>query len=257
MTETSKPLILITNDDGVNAKGINCLINAVRTLGKIVVVAPDGPRSGMSGSFTFTKPITCQLLKQEQDLTVYSSSGTPVDCVKLAYHEILAGQKPDILLSGINHGINSACCVFYSATVGAMFEGTIIGIPSVAVSLCSNDPEADFSQSGIYARTIAEKVLQEGLPKGVGLNMNIPDTPNVKGMKICSQTDTKWIKEIEKHTNAEGNTEYRLTGELFDNEPHNRQTDIWAFKNNYAALVPLQIDMTDYKSMKEMKNWEF
>jgi 5'-nucleotidase len=257
MIKTTKPLILITNDDGINAKGIGCLIEAVRALGEIVVVAPDGPRSGMSGSVTFTKPITCRLLKEETNLTIYACSGTPVDCVKLACHEILADRKPDILLSGVNHGINSACCVFYSATVGAMFEGTIIGVPSVAVSLCSNEPDADFDKSCIYARAVAEKVLHEGLPKGVGLNLNVPDLPNVKGMKVCSQTDTKWIKEIERRTNAGGDTEYLLTGELFDNEPYNRQTDMWAFKNGYAALVPLKIDMTDYGFMKEIKNWEF
>ncbi|MDR1371879.1 MAG: 5'/3'-nucleotidase SurE [Dysgonamonadaceae bacterium] len=254
MTE-KKPLILITNDDGVEAQGINCLIDSVRTLGEIVVMAPDGPRSGMSGSFTFTKPITCQLIKKETDLTVYSCSGTPVDCVKLAFHQIL-DRKPDILLSGINHGINSAVCVFYSATVGAMLEGTIIGIPSVAVSLCNNEAVADFSQAVIYARTVAETVLQEGLPKGVGLNLNIPDTPQVKGMKVCSQTSTKWIREIERHTDPQGNTEYWLTGEIHDNEPHNRQTDMWAFRNGYASLVPLKIDMTDYEFMKKIKNWE-
>ncbi|MDR1561531.1 MAG: 5'/3'-nucleotidase SurE [Dysgonamonadaceae bacterium] len=253
----NKPLILITNDDGITAKGINCLIDAVRTLGEILVVAPDGPRSGMSGSFTFTKPITCKLLRKEPGLTMYASSGTPVDCVKLAYHEISKGHKLDILISGINHGINSACCIFYSATVGAMFEGTLADIPSLAVSLCSNDPDADFTQSCSYALNVAGKILEEGIPKGVGLNLNIPDTPHVKGLKICSQTDTKWIKEVEKRTSENGSTEYWLTGELFDNEPQNNQTDIWAFQNNYAALVPLKLNMTDYLLMKKMKNWEF
>jgi 5'-nucleotidase len=254
MTEKTKPLILITNDDGVDAQGINCLIEAIRPLGEIFVMAPDGARSGMSGAFTFTKPITCQFVKQEKDLTVYSCSGTPVDCVKLAYHNFL-DRKPDILISGVNHGINAAICVFYSATVGAMFEGCILGIPSIAVSLCNHGPVADFGNSTFYAKEVAKKVLQEGLPKGACLNLNIPDIKEVKGMKVCSGTDSRWIKETEQCF-EDGKEVFWLTGEMQNNEPHNRQADLWALDNGYAALVPLKIDMTDYESLKKMKNWE-
>jgi len=255
MTEQKRPLILVTNDDGIDATGINRLIETLRPLGDIFVVAPDGPRSGMSGAFTFTVPIRCHLVSSEAGLTVYSCTGTPVDCVKLAYHEILE-EKPDLLISGINHGINAAVCVFYSATVGAMFEGCIIGIPSIAVSLCNHEPKADFTQACIYARIVAEKTLQEGLPKGVCLNLNIPDVAEVKGMKVCSQTDSRWEKEIERRSTPEGTDEYWLTGSITNEEPHNRQTDLWALDNGYAALVPTKIDMTAYEFMKQIMNWE-
>jgi 5'-nucleotidase len=257
MTENKRPLILVTNDDGINAQGINRLIETIRPLGDIVVVAPDGPRSGMSGAFTFTVPIRCHLVSSEAGLTVYSCTGTPVDCVKIAVHQLL-DRKPDLLMSGINHGTNSAICIFYSATVGAMFEGCIQGIPSIAVSLCNHSPEADFSQAVIFARAVAEKTLQESLPKGICLNLNVPDCPNVKGMKVCSQTDSRWIKEIEKVEKNDGSApEYWLTGELFNDEPRNRQADEWALANSFAALVPLRLDMTDYEMMKNIKNWEF
>jgi 5'-nucleotidase len=255
MTENTKPLILVTNDDGVDAQGLRCLTEAIRPLGEIVVMAPDGPRSGMSGAFTFTRPLTFDLRRQEPGLTVYACSGTPVDCVKLACHNVL-DRKPDILLSGCNHGINAAICVFYSATVGAMFEGCILGIPSIAVSLCNHEPAGNFANAVFYAKKVTEKVLEEGLPKGTCINLNIPDVEKVKGMKVCSGTDSRWIKETEKRFDSAGREVYWLTGELLNDEPHNRQTDLWALDNGYAALVPLKIDMTDYESLKKMKNWE-
>jgi 5'-nucleotidase len=255
MTETKKPLILITNDDGFKAPGINRLIESVRTLGEIVVVAPDGPRSGMSGAFTFTKPIHSTLIKKEEDLTIYSCSGTPVDCVKLAFHKLL-DRKPDLLLSGINHGTNAAICVFYSGTVGATFEGCIIGIPSVGISLCDNSPEADFGQAVIYGRAVAEKILEYGLPKGICLNLNVPNVSDVKGLKVCTQTDGRWINELEEAKNSEGETIYWLTGEFLNEEPENEQCDEWAIDHDFAALVPLKINMTDYNFLEKMKKWE-
>jgi 5'-nucleotidase len=256
MTEQKRPLILVTNDDGIDATGINRLIETLRPLGDIFVVAPDGPRSGMSGAFTFTVPIRCRLVRREEGFIAYSCTGTPVDCVKLAVHQLL-DRTPDLLVSGINHGTNSAICIFYSATVGAMFEGCIQGIPSIAVSLCDHSPDADFGQAIKFAKAVTEKTLQEGLPKGICLNLNIP-VGEVKGMKVCSQTDSRWIKEIEKkEANDGGEPEYWLTGELFNDEPHNRQCDEWALANGFAALVPLRLDMTDYEQMKRIKNWEF
>ena len=187
MTKENKPLILITNDDGVQASGLINLIDAIRPLGEIVVVAPNVPRSGMSSAITAFSPIRANLIKEEEGLKVYSCTGTPVDCVKLGLNKIL-DRKPDILLSGINHGSNAAICVIYSGTMGAAFEGCIVGIPSVGISLTDHSPQADFSEAVKYGKLIAEKVLSNGLPEGICLNLNIPNIPDVKGLKVCSQT---------------------------------------------------------------------
>jgi 5'-nucleotidase len=255
ITKTNKPLLLITNDDGVQAAGIGELIDSVRSLGEVVVVAPDGPRSGMSSAVTSLNPIRIQLLKKEDDLTIYSCSGTPVDCVKLGLNKLLH-RKPDLLLSGINHGSNSAICVIYSGTIGATLEGCINGIPSIGVSLADYSPSADFSQAGKYGRIVAERVLQSGLPRDICLNLNVPATPNVKGMKVCSQTKGSWIKEFMESKDQIGKPIYWLTGKFMNDDPDNQDNDEWALDHEYAALVPLNIDMTDYHFLKNIKDWE-
>jgi len=255
MAKEKKPLLLLTNDDGVQASGLNNLIEAVRHLGEVVVVAPHIPRSGMSSAITPSVPIRANLIKKEEDLTVYSCTGTPVDCVKLALHNLL-DRKPDILLSGINHGSNAAVCIFYSGTMGAAFEGCIVGIPSLGISLTDHSPRADFSQAVIYAKQVAEKILANGLPGGVCLNLNVPDIPEVKGLKVCSQTKGYWAKEFMEMKDPVGRSVYWLTGEFFNQEPDNTQTDEWALNQGYAALVPLRIDLTDYSFLEKIKNWE-
>jgi len=255
MAKGKKPLIFITNDDGIQASGINTLIEAVRPLGEVLVVAPDSSRSGMSSAITAINPIRITLLKKEENLTVYSCSGTPVDCVKLGISEF-ADRKPDVLLSGINHGSNAAVCVIYSGTVGAALEGCIAGIPSVGISLTDLSAHADFSQAAEYGKRVAEKVLASGLPEGICLNLNVPNIPNVKGMKICSQTKGRWIKEIQEMENPNGKTVYWLTGEFLNDEPDNKHSDEWALNHGYAALVPLHIDMTDYAFLEKIKDWE-
>jgi len=255
MAKGNKPLLLLTNDDGITALGLINLIEAVRPLGEIVVVAPDGPRSGLSSSITFFNPIRAALIKKEEGLTVYSCTGTPVDCVKLALNEIL-DRKPDVLLSGINHGSNAAVCIIYSGTVGAAFEGCIAGIPSVGISLTNHSPCADFSRAVKYARQITENVLANGLPEGICLNLNIPDVQNVKGMKVCSQTKGYWTKEYMELKDPAGRTVYWLTGDFLNLEPNNQTSDEWALAQGYAALVPLRIDMTDYSFLEKIKNWE-
>ena len=256
MTQEKKPLILITNDDGVHALGIIKLIEACRSLGKIVVVAPDGPRSGMSSAISSLFPIRVSLLKKEEDLSIYACTGTPVDCVKLGINEIL-DRKPDLVLSGINHGSNASICVLYSGTMGAALEGTVFGIPSIGVSLTDHSADANFSEAAKYGKMVAEKVLQEGLPQGVCLNLNVPNAFPVKGMKICSQTKGNWINEFQQQQDPFGKTVYWLTGEFFNEEPHNTESDEWALNNQYAALVPIRIDMTAYQVMNEIKHWEF
>lgn len=250
-----KPLILITNDDGVYAEGILSLIEAVKPLGEIVVLAPDGARSGMSSAITSYLPLRVSLLKKEENLTIYSCTGTPVDCVKLAINEILT-KKPDLVISGINHGSNAAICVIYSGTMGAALEGCIFGIPSFGISLADLSPDADFSEAAGYAWIIAEKILKEGLPDGVCLNVNVPGKSDIKGMKICTQTPGRWVSEFLKSKDASGKDVYWLTG-IFDNlTPDDENSDEWALGNGYVSIVPSKIDLTDYQIVEQLKHWE-
>jgi len=255
MVKGNKPLILLTNDDGVNASGLNSLIEAIRPLGEIVVVAPDTPRSGMSSAITHYIPIRANLIQKEEGLTVYSCTGTPVDCVKLGLNKLL-DRKPDLLLSGINHGSNAAVCIFYSGTIGAVFEGCIVGIPSIGISLTDHSSCADFSQAVKYGRIVSEKVLAIGLPDGICLNLNVPKNQHVKGLRVCSQTKGYWTKEYEVMKDPVGRTVYWLTGDFLNEEPENKSSDEWALDNGYAALVPLYIDMTAYSFLEKIKNWE-
>ena len=246
---------MLTNDDGVQALGLNSLIDAVRPLGEVIVVAPDRPRSGMSGAITVGNPIRAALVKKEVGLTVYSCTGTPVDCVKLGLNKLL-DRKPDVLLSGMNHGSNASICVVYSGTVGAALEGCINGIPSLAISLTDLSPSADFSQAAKYGKQVAEKLLTSGLPQGICLNLNVPDISSVKGLKVCSQTKGYWIKEFLEMKDPSERTVYWLTGDFWNEELENKRSDEWALNQGYAALVPLQIDMTAYSFLEKIKDWE-
>jgi 5'-nucleotidase len=246
-----RPLILITNDDGVAAQGINALVEGVRTLGDIVVVAPSGPRSGMSSAITSEDPLRANLLKKEDGLTVYSCSGTPVDCVKLAINELL-GRKPDLVLSGINHGSNAAICVIYSGTIGATLEGCIWGIPSIGISLTDHELTTDFSEAVKYGKLVAEKILKTGMPHGTCLNLNVPNIYPVKGLQVCTQTKGYWDKEFEVAKDQYGRTIYWMGGYFVNDEPNNAQSDEYALAHGYAALVPLQIDMTSYGFLGEL-----
>jgi 5'-nucleotidase len=257
MLKNNKPLILITNDDGIQAKGINELIRGVRSLGNVVVIAPEGPRSGMSSAISSVNPVRLTLLHREKDLKVYSCSGTPVDCVKLGINEVL-DRKPDLLLSGINHGSNAAVCVIYSGTMGAAIEGCILSVPSLGISLTERSSRADFDQTVWYGRLVAEKVLAQGLPKGVCLNLNVPNVPQVKGLKVSTQTMGYWTKEFKRAKDASGCPIYWLTGEFANEEPDNEQSDEWALSQGYAALVPVTIDMTAHRYINRMKKlYEF
>ena len=250
-----KPLILITNDDGVQAKGINALVECLKDLGELVVFAPDGPRSGMGSAITSLVPLTYKLLKKEDGLTVYSCSGTPVDCVKLAINEIL-DRKPDMLVSGINHGGNMAICVNYSGTMGAAAEGCVFDVPSLGVSLMDHKADADFTESCRLGRMIARRVLKEGLPRGTYLNLNIPDLPQVKGMKICRQADGRWTNEFMRSENASGDPVFWLSGFFENAKPIHQDNDTLALDSGYASLVPCKLDVTDYEFMKQLNDWE-
>lgn len=248
-----KPLILITNDDGVGAKGINELISCLRDLGDIVVLAPDGPRSGMASAITSQLPIKYTLVRREDDLTVYSCTGTPVDCVKLAINELL-DRKPDLLVSGINHGTNVAICVHYSGTLGAAAEGCIFGVPSIGVSLTDADPNADFSESCRFARKLSRRILKNGLPEGTYLNLNVPDLPHVKGMKVCRQARGRWTNEFVKSQNAKKEPVYWLSGSFENARPIEPDNDTLALENGYASVVPCKIDVTDYPYLETLND---
>ena len=257
MNTRHKPLILITNDDGIQAKGIRSLIDAVRPLGDIVVLAPDGVRSGMSSAITAYVPIRLSIAHTEEGLIEYACTGTPVDCVKLAMNEIL-DRRPDLIISGINHGSNSAVCVIYSGTMGAALEGSIFGIPSFGISLAglSSRQNYDFTNAAYYAHKIAAQLLAEGLPPHICLNVNVPDLPEIKGMKICSQTKGQWTGEFVKSQDPFGKDMYWLTGTFHNDQPHDATTDEWALNNGYVAIVPCTVDMTSYATITELKHWE-
>jgi len=240
-----KPLILLSNDDGVNAKGLNELIRALRGLGEIIVMAPDGPRSGASGSITSEHPVRYYKVREEEDLTVYKCSGTPV-----------VPHRPDVVIGGINHGDNSAVNVHYSGTMGVVIEGCLKGIPSIGYSLCNHLADADFSALLPYIRRITEEVLEHGLPAGICLNVNFPDVAEFKGVRICRQTNGTWEKEWKVCTHPRGGEYYWLTGQFVNHEPEAVDSDHWALNHGYVAITPTQIDVTAYSIIKDLKNWK-
>lgn len=249
-----RPLILITNDDGYQAKGIISLAEALKSLGEIVVFAPDWHRSGMSSAITTSQALRFQQYKKEDNATYYICNGTPVDCVKLAMNEVLH-RKPDLLVSGINHGSNAGISVIYSGTMGAAIEGCVFDVPSFGLSLCDLSAEADFTNAAKIARKLAEKVLEKGLPKGVCLNVNVP-VGKVKGIKVTSQTQGKWVNEYFKGQDGSGRDVFWITGSFENWEENNENADEWALANGYAAVVPVKIDMTAHHFISELKNWE-
>lgn len=256
-TTMPEPLILITNDDGITAPGLRTLIQLLRPLGQILVVAPEGPRSGMGHAITITVPLHLQLITKEPNYSEYSSNGTPADCVKLAMHKLLA-KKPDIIVSGINHGSNSSVNVIYSGTIAAVIEGMMNGIPSIGFSLLDYSMNAHFDHAGKYIRRIVENVLEKGLPSGIGLNVNIPQKNHlpIKGIKICRQAEAYWKEEFDERTDPRTQKPYYwLTGNFYCNDKA-EDTDEWALENNFISLVPIQFDLTAHQWKNHFKNWE-
>lgn len=241
-----KPVILITNDDGVTAPGIMNLIEAVKDLGKIVVVAPDKPQSGMGHAITIGQPLRLHKIHSIDNIETWSCTGTPVDCVKLAVDKVLH-RKPDLCLSGINHGANHSINVIYSGTMSAAVEAAIESIPSVGFSLLDYNLEADFAGARKYARIVVEKMLKTKLDKHTALNVNIPSVPVefLKGMRICRQAYAKYVEDFVERQDPNGRHYYWLTGE-FVNFDKGKDTDVWALNNNYVSVVPVQFDMTNY-----------
>ncbi|MGB3591253.1 MAG: 5'/3'-nucleotidase SurE [Nonlabens sp.] len=258
MESRRKPLILITNDDGITAKGIRTLIDIAVPLGEVVVVAPDKPQSAMGHAITINDTLYLKEFKgHNHNHNEYTTSGTPVDCVKMASHEIL-GRKPDLCLSGINHGSNSAINVIYSGTMSAAVEAGIEGIPAIGFSLCDYSPDADFTHATNYIRNIILQVLERGMAHGTVFNVNIPkiSDQNLGGVKICRQAAARWVEKFDKRTNPYGKDYYWLTGE-FINDDKGEDTDEWALENNYISIVPTQFDLTAHHLIGELNTWGF
>ena len=255
-----KPLILVTNDDGITAPGLRALIKYMKTSGEVVVVAPDSPQSGKGHAITldntlFSAKITVD--KEHGATEEYSCSGTPADCVKLALQEIL-GRRPDICVSGINHGSNSSINVIYSGTMSAAIEAGIEGIPAIGFSLCDYSWEADFQPAETAIKKIVNEALVNGIPRGVVLNVNIPNLgkKDLKGIKICRQARANWKEKFDKRTNPMGKDYYWLTGE-FELLDKGEDTDEWALANGYISVVPTQFDLTAHHAIQQLNSWDF
>lgn len=249
------PLILVINDDGITSPGIKALITVAKKFGEVTVVAPNKPQSGMGHAITLDAILSIDKIEIE-GVKAYSCSGTPVDCVKIAVSKIL-DRRPDLILSGINHGSNSSINVIYSGTMSAALEGFIEGIPSIGFSLLNHSIDANFSASQHFAHFIIKELLANNYPKGICLNVNIPNLPQelIAGVKICRQAKGNWKEHYDERVDPMGRTYYWLTGQfVIDDE--GEDTDEWALKNNYVSIVPVQQDITDHNVINTIKYLE-
>ena len=267
-----RPLILISNDDGYESKGLLSLVDMVRPLADIVVCAPEGPRSGFSCAFSATTPLLLTLREEREGVQIWSCNGTPVDCVKMALSQILT-RRPDMVVGGINHGDNGSVNSHYSGTMGVTLEGCMKYIPSVAYSLCDHRADADFEPLRPYIQKFTRRVLDEGLPKGVCLNINFPltDTGNpehseapeapegkrFKGVKVCRMAHGSWLNEVTRCHHPRGYDYFWMVGHYQNDEPEAADTDNWALQHGYIAITPTHIDVTHYDMLRQMKgSWE-
>ncbi|MDF2436550.1 MAG: 5/3-nucleotidase SurE [Bacteroidota bacterium] len=258
MKKKKKPLILVTNDDGISAPGIAALVEVMRTLGDVVVVAPDKPQSGMGHAITINSTLRINKVKIYGVKEEYSCTGTPVDCVKIAVNKILK-RKPDLCVSGINHGSNMSINVIYSGTMSAAVEGAIESIPSIGFSLCTESIDADFKAAQKIVKAIALGVLEKGLPKDVCLNVNIPNAKydTLKGIKVCRQARANWIEELDERKDPSGKSYFWLTGRFENFDKGHKDTDVWALENGYVSVVPTQFDMTAHDAIKQIEKIKF
>jgi len=254
--KANRPNILVVNDDGITAPGIKALMDAMKEIGNVVVVAPDSPQSGMGHAITIGNPLRLDKVDIYEDVESYSCSGTPVDCVKLAVNKIFKGKKPDLCVSGINHGLNNSINILYSGTMSAAVEGAIESIPSIGFSLDDYTLQADFSHCIKYVKEIALQVLQNGLPAATLLNVNFPNGAGIKGVKICRQANAKWAEEFDERMDPHKRPYYWLTG-VFQLNDTGEETDVWALDNNYVSVVPVQFDMTAHHAIPLINNWKF
>ena len=254
----NRPLILITNDDGFEAPGLAALVEAAKDFGEVVVISPDGHRSGMGHAITMNVPLRVRHYKTENGIEYYRTNGTSVDCVKLGQRVVLRDRKIDLVLSGVNHGSNSSVSVIYSGTMAAAIEASFEGVPAIGFSLLDYSAKADFSAAVFYAKQIITNVLKNGLPKHTCLNVNIPklSLSEIKGIKITRQTLGYWYEDLEEHTDPFGGKYYWLAGHLVNLEPEAVDTCEWALHNSYVSVMPVHFDMTSHKTINNLKHWE-
>ena len=255
-----KPLILVSNDDGITANGIRNLVDVVKELGEVIVVAPDSPQSGMGHAITVGDTLRLNESYIFDGVKAYECSGTPADCVKMARHFVLKNnhRQPDLVVSGINHGSNTSISVLYSGTMSAAIEGAIEGTPAIGFSLCDYSHKADFSHTAEYVRKIVKQVLEKGLPKGTALNVNIPPkrNENIKGIRICRQANAKWVEDFDQRFDPNGRSYFWMTGN-FVNFDKGEDNDEWAIANNYVSVVPCQFDLTAHQAIPLLnEEWE-
>jgi len=253
----NKPTILVVNDDGITAPGIKVLLEEMQRIGRAVVVAPDSPQSGMGHAITIGRPLRLDEIDLYEGVEMYKCSGTPVDCVKLAVNRVFKGEKPDLCVSGVNHGLNYSVNVLYSGTMSAAVEGAIEGIPSIGFSLDDFSHRADFSRCRPYLSAIARQVLKNGLPKGTLLNVNFPNAAvDTKGIKICRQAMAKWFEEFDERLDPYQREYFWMTGK-FHLLDRGEDTDAFALANGYVSIVPTQFDMTAHHAITELNSWSF
>ena len=255
-----RPLILVSNDDGITSKGIRTLVNVMKQLGDVLVVAPDSPQSGKGHAITVGETLRLTESFIFEGVKAYECSGTPADCVKMARHFVLKNEivQPDVVVSGVNHGSNTSISVLYSGTMSAAIEGAIEGTPAIGFSLCDFSQDADFSHTEEYIYKITKQVLDKGLPKGVALNVNFPPKriEELKGIRICRQANAKWVEDFVERLDPNGRKYYWMTGN-FVNFDKGEDNDEWAIANNFVSVVPCQFDLTAYSALPVLnEDWE-
>ena len=254
----SEPVIFLTNDDSYLSKGFRAAVALASEFGHVIAIAPDRVQSGMSQALTINSPLFMREVQRDDKVEIYAFSGTPVDCAKIAFDHIFRSRKVDLVLSGINHGSNAAVNVMYSGTMGAAIEGSFYGVPSIGLSLDDHDPDADFDGAVKYGREIIATVLAaaDKLPRPLCLNVNVPrcEAKDIQGIRMCRQTRGFWREEFYARKDPHGRDYYWLTGAFQNMEPDAEDTDEWALSHRYVAVVPVQVDMTDYRMLSEMRD---
>ena len=251
-----KPLILVVNDDGYEAKGLTAMVEIAKSFGEVVVIVPDRHRSAVSHAITMNEPLRLSKYMEKDGIQYWRTNGMPVDCVKLGQKVVLRDRHIDLVLSGINHGSNSSVSVVYSGTVGAALEGAFES-PAIGISLMNYSADADFTTAIHFGKKIVAEILEKGLPQRTCLNVNIPDVPveEIKGIKITRQADAYWYEDMEERKDPYGGTYYWLTGYLV-NLDKGEDTCVWALDNNYVSVQLVQYDMTCYRYMNDLKYLE-
>lgn len=251
----NRRLIFVTNDDGYASRGMEAAIEVARRFGRVVVIAPETVQSGMSQAITMYNPLYLRRIPREDDVEMYALNGTPVDCVKMAFDHLLRDERVDLVLSGINHGSNSAVNVLYSGTMGAAIEGSFYGCPAIGLSLCDHSADADFTAAVHYCTKIVRSVVEGGMAAPLCLNVNVPvgGVDSLAGVRVCRQNRGFWREEFYRRHDPRGREYYWLTGDFVNAEPGSEDTDEWALSHGYVSVVPVHVDLTDYTRLDELR----